>query len=334
MGILCHLIPPSNLGITKPATLFSFSYDDRLLLTSHDNEGVLIWDLTLVRPAQKLAADRVECGTFGPVKAAAFSPRKSRDLVLVFGLGHPTEHYELSADGLFTLSTSYSNWPEARDVKYSPDGNLIAFAVSDMIKIWDTKSECQIRTLIGSGADIVKVAFADDSKYIVAVDIRGRLFKWETEGGSLLHSAADLETTWNYTEIAINPRGWAVGMISSKEISPKAYAWRLTRWYPLLEAPENEPVDHMVPKDRWQCAHLCLAPNAEFATGVTEQGDLIAASMFGAASTWKRMGKDGKRGRAVSCGMSPSSHLVAFSKANGSTAVHVMETPVFGCAGA
>lgn len=54
--VLWNLPLPSELGINKPASVFAFSQDDKLLITLHDCQGgILVSNLPVAFPVNALS---------------------------------------------------------------------------------------------------------------------------------------------------------------------------------------------------------------------------------------------------------------------------------------
>ncbi|KAI0377146.1 hypothetical protein F5Y04DRAFT_191870 [Hypomontagnella monticulosa] len=316
--VLWNLPLPSELGINKPAGVFAFSQDDKLLVTLHDGQGGILWDLTANSSPRKIEFDKNDACLKQSVKAAAMIG-VSLGLIVAFGTDHPAQHYNiLDEDSGLKASPSNTVLPAATDVGVSRDGKVATFTTGTTVEVWDALTLHKTRVLTSEvpiNGPFERVAISQDNNYTAAVNSQGKLSAWGLTDD--FHKVSRNEEVgvgigngWSATNIGLNKT--FVMAVLRKRGSADGDAWMLVTWGYKYEGPENTLYGHEYPK----CALACVAPNAEFNITLSTSGSLsgkdsVLCRIFGSGQGVS------KKGKILSCGISGSSKMLAAARTNG-----------------
>ncbi|KAI0110247.1 hypothetical protein F4814DRAFT_426320 [Daldinia grandis] len=318
--LLWNLPLPSELGVKKPANIFTFSPNDESLLTLHENQGGILWDLTTASLPQKLEFGQDNTSLKYPIKAAALDGNGG--LIIAFGLAHPAEYYRIPKDGTVLKLTAHL-LPAANDVKVSRDSKAFAFATGTTAELWDAHSFQSARVLtpnVDTQPPFEKVALSQNTKYIATIDSEGRFFVWGLDDGFCKVSrnrevGIDLEQGWIPTSIGLSEHNFVTATLQKRMASGRD-SWMSMSWGYKYEGPDNTLHARECP----DCALTCVAPSAEFSVSLTPEGHLRGSDSM----LWPLFSTEqgaSKKGKVVSCGMSESSKILAAARTNGRVAV-------------
>ncbi len=140
------------------------------------------------------------------VYSAAFSPDGKR-LATIGRDGTTIVWDAASGEELLRLpgTTEPSDYRTAQRVDFNPDGEWLATADSNLIRIWDADSGNLIRTLSGHSADVTALAFSPEGQRLAtgSQDATARI--WDLTSGAELHVMTD--HTEAIEELAFSPDG-------------------------------------------------------------------------------------------------------------------------------
>ncbi|KAI1375527.1 hypothetical protein F4677DRAFT_421555 [Hypoxylon crocopeplum] len=319
--LLWNLPLPSELGINKPADIFAFSPDDKLLLTLHEEQNAILWDLAANSLPRKLGFGRDNACSRLSVKAAALLG-ESGGFLVVFGVGHPAQHYDILNEAAGSRLSEHV-LPAANDVSISRDGRLIVLTTGTTMELWDAQSLQRTQVLtarVEIHSPFEKAAISQDEKYAAAVDAEGRFSVWGLADDFFKASrnkevGIELGVGWSPTSIGLNEQGFVMAVLR-KRTSPGQDSWMLMSWGYKYEGPDNT----LYAKEYSSCALACVAPSTEFNVVLTPKGHLS-----GRDSAFWRLFATGqgasKKGKVVSSGISGSSKMLAAARTNGRLAV-------------
>jgi WD40 repeat protein len=140
--------PLYETNLVVPAVAFS---PDGLRLAVAEAEAVCVYEVS-TRELDELQDGGVS------ISALAYSPDSrrlagaGRMKTLVWEEGRP------AGERLFELSTAHTNWPA--DVKFSPDGGLIATTAGNTVQLWDANSGRLHQTLGGHTNTVHSLSFS------------------------------------------------------------------------------------------------------------------------------------------------------------------------------
>ncbi|KAI2605531.1 hypothetical protein GGR54DRAFT_445086 [Hypoxylon sp. NC1633] len=313
--LLWNLPLPSEFGINRPPSIFAFSCDDKLLLTLHEDQGGILWDLTANSSPRKLEFGQDGASSRKPVKAAVLLSA-SGGIIAVFGVGHPAQHYSILGEST-GLQLSAHVLPAANDVQVSRDGGLIALATDTTVELWDAQSFQRTKVLtptIETHSPFEKVAISEDNKYAAIVDPRGRFSVWGLADDFHRTSrneevGAELGDGWITTSIGLSER--FVTAVLRRRDSSGQDAWTLMSWGYMYYGPDNS----LYAKEFPSCALACVAPSTEFNVVLSPEGHLSGKD----CGFWPLFGTSqgaSKKGKVVSSGISGSSKVFAAARTN------------------
>lgn len=246
----------------------------------------------------------------------------SLGLIVVFGIDHAAQHYDIldETSGL-TSSPSKSILPAANDVKVSRDGKLVVFATETTVELWDAPSSQKIRVLtsqVSTHGPFEKVAISQDGNYTAGVDSQGRFSVWGLADGFHKVSRNDevgveIGDGWSPTSIGLNEKTFVIAAMRKRALTGND-AWMLVSWGYKYEGPDNTLRAEEYPYPN--CALACAAPSTEFNVVLAPDGNLNGMD----GVFWKLFGTGqgaSKKGKVISCGISGSSKLFAAARTNG-----------------
>jgi Tol biopolymer transport system component len=161
----------------------------------------------------------------------AFSPDSSR---IAYGgfADHSTQVFDVS-DGKQTLLLA-GHTALVNQVKFSPDGKLIATASDDnTIRLWDAESGKSARELRGHSARVNQIAFSPDGQWLVSGADDNTIRRWKTADGSLIDSLTLKDGNWRIEVLEAMPDGRSVLYTALSYPSPlTGYNTRQMLWNP------------------------------------------------------------------------------------------------------
>ena len=316
--LLLHVPLPTELHIKKPASAFAFRPDDTLLLTVHEEEGGILWDLTMAAPPQKLDFKQDQTFPIQPVKSVVLLGA-SGGFVLAFGTDHPAQHYEIINESPGFRVAKHTLLPAANDVAMSQDGKTIAFSTGTTVEVWDGTGLRRNRVLsptVIPRSPFQKVAISEDSKYTAAVDSTGQLTVWDITNDFRKVSpdqefALDLGSGWQPTSIGLDNL-FAMAVLRNSPPPGQQPDWTLVKWGFAYQGPDRTFYHQDFPP----CAQACIPPSPDFTVALTTQGQVMGkdAAMFPIFCT---SAGASKKGKVVSCSISGSSKMLAAARSNG-----------------
>lgn len=165
----------------------AYSPDGRFLASAMGNGTVQLWDT-----ANGSFVRTLKGGHTGSVQSVAFSP--DGRLLLTGGEDKTLKLWDLDTGGVQITFSGHLR--PVRSIAFSPDGALAASGgwvylifggeekVDDnVVRIWDTATGGQIRTLAGHTGLVFSVAFSPDGRYILSGSRDGTLKLWDANDG-------------------------------------------------------------------------------------------------------------------------------------------------------
>ncbi|KAI1110627.1 hypothetical protein F5Y14DRAFT_428246 [Nemania sp. NC0429] len=324
--LLLHLPLPIELDIKKPASIFAFAPDDKVLLTVHGNEGGILWDLTLASSPRKL--DFKQDGTVSTqLITSAVLLGEGRGFILGFGINHPARHYEM-VDGSPGFGASEKTLPAANDIAISQDGKIIVFSTGTTVEVWDATT-VELKRVLSPTADDIrpslfeKVVISGDSRITAAVNATGQLNVWGIEDDFYKVSpdrecGLDLGDGWQPASISLDK---IFAMAVLRRPGPSQTDWVLVRWGFAYQGPDRT----LYYQDFPPCALACIPPSPDFVIMLTAQGRVVVKDTVMFPICWTDKGAS-KKGKVVACGSSGSGKMLAVARSNGRLAVWRLNT--------
>jgi WD40 repeat protein/serine/threonine protein kinase len=192
-------------GHTGNVRSASFSPDGKRLVSGSWDQTVRIWDTTSGQELRTLKGHRVEvlCVAFSPNGTQVASGGSDQ----VARIWNPANGQEVR-----TLAGHKSTGPASvfsaglEGVAFSPDGKWLASASGDRrVKIWETTTGREVRTLIGHTDVVQAVVFSPDGTQLVSASHDGTLKIWDAMTGREMRTLAGHEgRVWS---VALSPDG-------------------------------------------------------------------------------------------------------------------------------
>jgi WD40 repeat protein len=188
-----------------------------------DAQGQLVTSFSVA--AQDMASLTIEIvpqiGHSGWVSCAMFSP--DGRIIVSGGQDNRLKLWDASTGYVLrtlwahsaTVSADSGHFESVSAVAFSPDGHVIVSA-SDTIKLWDTVSGRELRTLNGNGEAARPVAFSPDGQTIISGGADGTLALWNVASGSLLRTFV-VDSTGVHTA-AFSPDGRTIAVAGFNQL--------------------------------------------------------------------------------------------------------------------
>ncbi|MBV9326239.1 MAG: WD40 repeat domain-containing protein [Chloroflexi bacterium] len=198
-GYVLHV---SELGYAQPAAvqsapLTSDSAASVRSLSLFSQRG-LPWQIAFSPDGQRLAAAVTSLRDLGDQESVNGTGLLRDYGVKVWDVKQGREIASLTGGG---DSTVY-------DVKYSPDGRLLAAAWGNNIVLWDASTLQFVRRLSGHAHEISRLAFSPDGRTLASGTIDGQLKLWDLSNGAERATPADGgDNNDPITGIAFSPDG-------------------------------------------------------------------------------------------------------------------------------
>ena len=190
-------LPP---GQQYPVICLAFSPNSRTLAGGSWNNIVRFWDTRTKRQinewknvslSYRSDSTRVPAGALSTLN---YSPDGS---LLAIGSFRNSNFSERGDVVVFATTTGQRLWSvpahasEIRDVKFSPDGKILASSSDDgTVRLWKVSSGENLRILRlpqQSGyANVLSVAWSFDNKKLAAFDLNGQLYVWDSQTGKIV----------------------------------------------------------------------------------------------------------------------------------------------------
>lgn len=155
----------------------AFSPGGKLLAIASSDKTIKLWDLATRRTLRVLAfGNLIEIIAFSPdgsLLACTFDSGQGSTLKLL----DPTTGKGLQTPNFIKSITRF------RSIAFSQDGKLLASTSDEMVRLWDSATGCQLRTL-SYNYEAVSVAFSPDGKLLASAWEDGALKLWDPHTGS------------------------------------------------------------------------------------------------------------------------------------------------------
>ncbi|GAP85322.1 putative wd-40 repeat-containing serine threonine protein kinase protein [Rosellinia necatrix] len=318
---LLHIPLPIRLGIKKPAGIFAFTPDDKLLLTVHKDEGGILWDLTLIKRPRKLDFKQDNSISRQPITSAGLLGEQ-RGFILGFGNNHPAQHHEI-VDESPGFRVSKHTLPAANDVAISRDGRTIAFSTGSSIEIWDGTTIELKRVLLANAipsSPFEKVVISGDSRHAAAVNATGQLTVWGIDDDFYKVSpnqefGLNLGKGWQPVGVGLD-HIFAIAALRQSAPPGGQANWTLVTWGFAYQGPDRT----LYHKDFPPCALACVPPIPDFNIMLNAQGRVMGSDMTMFPLYFTDKGAS-KKGKVVSCSISGSANMLAVARSNGNLTV-------------
>ncbi|KAK7444972.1 hypothetical protein Landi51_08330 [Colletotrichum acutatum] len=308
---------PSGQGIAPHIRLLSISED--ILATVHGERDVLIWNVKLNLPPQRIEIDIV----LDHITGIAISPASSNVIALSFQLGSKCEVWtfnwaDKTPEAMFTTGLDFHS------PQFSPDGRLLAWISAGCVDVWETIIDTHVQTIseskkVTSGRPVSRFAFSTDSSRLVTVDRSGRLVSWDIAtwsyiGESKAQPAMD-NSGWEPVQLVTDAR--RVMMVSRGVDGEVPQRWRLTTWWPSSGNRAELEMDG--------CVYGCVPGNCAFVATVQSDGGKLrirdANNGMCFDQSTQGIAKRGKTPSVVMGDMVMSGKIMVTQIANGRTTI-------------
>ena len=124
---------------------------------------------------------------------------------------------------------------EVWNVKYSPDGKILASSRQNDIFIWDAESGNAISCMRGHAANITSMCFGPDGKWIISASTDRTVRSWDVESGNNILSHGEKHSAFNgwfirsegsrgsrwscFRNIALSPNGRDLARVNGTSVS-------------------------------------------------------------------------------------------------------------------
>jgi hypothetical protein len=258
---------PPQFKFNNVIRFADFSPDDKILATVHDGGEIVFWDLVGQRPtARKMEFDGLELPK-SCITSLAF-PVSDIDNVALSFVGQDRHIIQL-----FNLKTNtagpvlFGSFQNPHCIRYSQNGNMMAWAADDQVELWDAKLNQHISTLkmqsLDVGGQVVRVSFSTDSGYIAAVNEKGTVVCWDTATRlNIRQSFPEIPLnrgSWTAIDLAVSVRGEEVVMLMAKKLDNGRQELRQVNWH--TSGLRNEPLSTV-----WK--HACISPSCRYICNV------------------------------------------------------------------
>jgi len=164
----------TNLGL-------AFSPDGMRLVTASMDKTVKVWDVATGKELLTLVGHSAE------VDEVVFSPDGTQ--IATIGYDNTARLWDATSGKLLLTLNAYSetlNVTQSIGIAFSPDGRYLATASSGPLKIWDSATGNELRTLPLSDLKAASVAFSLDGKRIAVGMAYGAASVWDVANGTKL----------------------------------------------------------------------------------------------------------------------------------------------------
>jgi WD40 repeat protein/serine/threonine protein kinase len=155
----------------------AFSPNGKILASAAKDGTIKLWDAKTGTELRSLAAHAAN----GKFIGLAFQP--DGKLLASVGSDGTVKAWDVSS-GQLRFQGDHGREPLFA-VVFSPDGRILATAGAVSLKLWDTASGKELRTLSGHHGGTTDLAFSPDGQTLVSCGFTGTLRLWEPQSGSL-----------------------------------------------------------------------------------------------------------------------------------------------------
>ena len=173
-----ELINTNNMSRTKleghpEIDSLTFSPDGSMLISSHDDGALLLWDLSA---QSKLLVDR----TASRIYSIAFSPDSKQ---MATRMVNSVNLYRFPVRDMSSLQDDRSG--ESPGISMSPNGQQIAVLATDMIQVYDIRNGELKHRLSGRYSFDCVIAFSPNNEQLASVSYKPPLRVWDLRTGAL-----------------------------------------------------------------------------------------------------------------------------------------------------
>ncbi len=111
------------------------------------------------------------------------------------------------------------------DVAFSPDGHTIAYAVDNVVFVWDTDTQQTRYELKGHASWVFRVSFSPDGRLLASSGYDGNIFLWDMQSGGVLNVLFDERLPITIGDMAFSPDGRVIAAVYAEDSLNPLILW-------------------------------------------------------------------------------------------------------------